>query len=98
MFCNIIVTSLFLSDEYILGLIGSGMTFMFIIGFAIALFLALKSNLVYRTIGLALAWVLALASAPLWDDSGDFSFFVLISPLLLALGLGLYKAFSWLRK
>jgi hypothetical protein len=55
------VISLLLSDEYILGLIGSGMSFLFVIGFVIALFLALNSNPVYRTIGLVLAWVLALA-------------------------------------
>jgi hypothetical protein len=88
------VISLLLSDEYILGLIGSGMTIMFVIGFAIAFFLALKTNPVYRTIGFVLAWVLALTSAPLWDSGGSVSFFVLVSPLLFLL----YKAFAWLFK
>ncbi|HEX8424859.1 hypothetical protein [Hymenobacter sp.] len=92
------ILSLLLSDEYILGLVGSIMTFItafiLIIGFAIALFLVLKNNPTYRTIGLVLAWILALASAQIWDDDGKVLFFVLFLPLLL----GLYKAFSWLRK
>ena len=90
------VISLLLSDEFVLGLFGAGVTVVFAICVVAALLLVIKGSGYIRVFGLAFAWVLALVYLTTWDGgSGDYlSGFVLVSPFLFLL----YKAFAWLFK